>query len=64
MRAVVESTEAKSLRNACLLGDGDGTEADACPIHSQWELVRGRIDAFLEQTTNADILSGRASVPA
>lgn len=64
MRAVVESIEAESLRSGCLLGDGDCTEAGACPIPSQWELVRGRIDAFLEQTTSADILSGRASVPA
>jgi len=56
---VVEVFDAPGAKPACLLGEGECTDDDACSAHHAWKEVRAAYIRFLESTTLADISKRR-----
>lgn len=56
---VVEVFDAPGAKPACLLGEGECTDDDACSAHHAWKEVRSAYIRFLESTTLADISKRR-----
>lgn len=46
----------------CMLGRGDCSEENACPLHEDWKSATRPVIDFLRGTTLADLVEGRTSV--
>lgn len=57
LQSVVDAVDPLAApERRCLLGRAFCSEADPCAAHGRWCEVRGVIDAFLTETTLADLL--------
>ena len=53
---VVDPFDRLGARPACLMGQGECSEAKACAAHHTWKTVSAQVQAFFLQTTLADLV--------
>lgn len=58
---VVDPFDRLGTRPACLLGQGECSDAHACAAHASWKAVSQQVQLFFLQTTLADLV-GSAKV--
>ena len=53
---VIDPFDRLGDRPACLMGQGECSEAKACAAHHTWKAVSAKVHAFFLQTTLADLV--------
>ena len=48
----------------CMLGRGDCTDENACPMHERWKAVSAPAFAYLRETTLADLIAAGSVGPS
>lgn len=52
---VVDPFDRRGARSACLMGQGECSEAHACAAHAIWKAVSQQVQTFFLETTLADL---------
>ena len=60
---IVDPFDRMGTRSACLMGQGECSEAHACPAHHTWKEVSRRVQGFFSQTTLAQLAETRSLKP-
>lgn len=61
---VVDPFDRLGTRPACLMGQGECSEAHACAAHASWKTVSQRVQAFFAESTLADLAKKPAASSA
>jgi len=56
--AVLDAVEDTRRFSRCLLGPGNCSVEEPCPLHSQWSDIRGRYLDFLKSTAISELVEG------
>lgn len=60
---VLEPFETLDAERECVLGRPECSEENPCPAHSQWKEVAQEVAAFFRETTLADAVGDRPTIP-
>jgi len=52
---IVDATDGRDFRNACLLGLPECDNRNPCPLHEQWDGIRTEMTNMLDETSLADL---------
>jgi Rrf2 family iron-sulfur cluster assembly transcriptional regulator len=55
IRDVIEAIEGPTYLNVCLLGDGECSRDNICPVHAIWEEAQGKMMDVLSRANFADL---------
>ncbi|MGE5306913.1 MAG: RrF2 family transcriptional regulator [Alphaproteobacteria bacterium] len=60
VKEIFLAIEGADLFDRCIFWSDRCADADPCPMHARWKLVRQQVVEMMEQTTLADLLKGRS----